>query len=177
MIISCDLLDIVKMVSLPSSYTVVHLYAFLYYNFKFQSNHRHGFFLYASSISEKFSLQPVRLPRDDVIKWKHFPRYWSFVREFTGDRWNPRTKASDAELWCFLWSAWINSSVNNGDADDLRCHRIHYDVTVMFVGDLSYSFGVRIFIFWIASDHIEYGRCPGSKLCKSERECYTKSYV
>ena len=25
--------------------------------------------------------------------------------EFTGPRWLPRTKASDAELWCFLWSA------------------------------------------------------------------------
>ena len=25
-------------------------------------------------------------------------------REFTGPRWIPRTKASDAELWCFLWS-------------------------------------------------------------------------
>ena len=29
---------------------------------------------------------------DDVIKWKHFMRYWPFVR----------TKASDAELWCFF---------------------------------------------------------------------------
>ena len=25
--------------------------------------------------------------------------------EFTGHRWIPRTKASDAEFWCFLWSA------------------------------------------------------------------------
>ena len=25
--------------------------------------------------------------------------------EFTGDRWIPCTKASDEELWCFLWSA------------------------------------------------------------------------
>ena len=25
--------------------------------------------------------------------------------EFTGPRWSPRTKASGAELWCFLWSA------------------------------------------------------------------------
>ena len=25
--------------------------------------------------------------------------------ELTGDRWIPHTKASDAELWCFLWSA------------------------------------------------------------------------
>ena len=37
-----------------------------------------------------------------VINWKHFPRYWPFVR---GPRWIPRTKASDAELWCLLWSA------------------------------------------------------------------------
>ena len=40
---------------------------------------------------------------DDVSKWKHFPRYWPFVRGI--HRWIPRTKASDAELWCFLWSA------------------------------------------------------------------------
>ena len=26
-------------------------------------------------------------------------------REFTGHRWISRTKASDAEIWCFLWSA------------------------------------------------------------------------
>ena len=46
--------------------------------------------------------------------------------EFTGDRWIPLTKASDAELRCFLWS-WIN----NREAGDLRRHRAHYDVTVM----------------------------------------------
>ena len=40
---------------------------------------------------------------DDVIKWKHFPRNWSFVRGIHRSRWIPRTKASDAELWCFLW--------------------------------------------------------------------------
>ena len=26
-------------------------------------------------------------------------------REFTGDRWIPRTKVSDAQLWCFIWYA------------------------------------------------------------------------
>ena len=35
---------------------------------------------------------------DDVIKWKHFPRYWPFVRGIHRSRWIPRTKASDAEL-------------------------------------------------------------------------------
>ena len=51
--------------------------------------------------------------------------------EFTGPRWMPRTKASDMELWCFLWSVWINDWVNNCEAGDLRCYRAHYDVIVM----------------------------------------------
>ena len=42
---------------------------------------------------------------DDVIKWKHFPRYWPFVRGIHRPRRIPCTKASDAELWCFLWLA------------------------------------------------------------------------
>ena len=48
---------------------------------------------------------PLSSLHDDVIKWKHFPRYWPFVRRIHQPRWIPRTKASDAELWCFLWSA------------------------------------------------------------------------
>ena len=52
--------------------------------------------------------------------------------EFTGHQWIPLTKASDAELWCFLWSApWMKSWVNNREAGDLRSHRPHYDVIVM----------------------------------------------
>ena len=47
----------------------------------------------------------VYYSHDDVIKWKHFPRYWPFVRGIHRSRWIPRTKASDAELWCLLWSA------------------------------------------------------------------------
>ena len=42
---------------------------------------------------------------DDVIKWKQCPRYWPFVRGSHRSRWNPRTKASDGKLWCFLWFA------------------------------------------------------------------------
>ena len=59
------------------------------------------------------SVSDVTINHDDVIKRKHFPRYSLFVRgirrclcgEFTGHRWIPLTKASDVELWCFLWSA------------------------------------------------------------------------
>ena len=69
--------------------------------------------------------------------WRHqmdfFPHYWPFVRGITGPRWIPRTKASDAELRCFLWcaSVWINSWVNNHEASDLRRYRTHYDVIVI----------------------------------------------
>ena len=43
----------------------------------------------------------IRTYLDDVIKWKHFPRDWPFVRgigEFIGHQLIPRTKASGAEL-------------------------------------------------------------------------------
>ena len=49
--------------------------------------------------------------------------------EFTGLRWIPRTKASDAELWCFLWCARL--VIWDAIAGDLRRYCIHYDVIVM----------------------------------------------
>ena len=53
--------------------------------------------------------------------------------EFSGHRWLPMTKASNGELWCFLWSApWINGWVYNCEAGDLRRHLAQYDVIVMW---------------------------------------------
>ena len=50
--------------------------------------------------------------------------------EFTGHRWIPLTKASDAELWYFLC---LNKRpTNNRDAGDLKHHRARYGVTVMW---------------------------------------------
>ena len=69
---------------------------------------------------------------DDVIKWKHFCRVTGpLCGEFILHMWIPLAKASDAEVWCFLICAWINSSVNNRDAGDLRHHCTNYDVPVM----------------------------------------------
>ena len=74
---------------------------------------------------------------DDVMKWKHFRVTGHLCGEFTGHRWISRTKASDAELWCFLW---INDWLNNREAGDLRRNRAHYDVTVMWYMSLSMHF-------------------------------------
>ena len=82
------------------------------------------------------------------------------VPKFTGHRWIPRTKASDAELWCFLWSApWINGWVNNREAGDSRCHLAHYDVIVM-EGARS-VFRVLRFFRRLGSDKMVLKRLPG----------------
>ena len=69
---------------------------------------------------------------DGVIKWKPFPRYWLFVRGIHRSPMNSPHKGQWCRALMFsLICAWINGWVNNGKAVDLRCHRTHYDVTVM----------------------------------------------
>ena len=70
---------------------------------------------------------------DDVIKWKHFPRYWPFVLGIhRSPLISPHKGQWRGALMFSLICACINGWVNNGEAGDLRCHRAHYDVTVMF---------------------------------------------
>ena len=70
---------------------------------------------------------------DGVIKWKHFPRYWPFVRGIHQSPVNSPHKGQwRGALILSLIFAWINSRVNNREAGDLRCHCAHYDVTIMF---------------------------------------------
>ena len=71
-------------------------------------------------------------PHDDVIKRKHFPRYWTFVRGFHRSPvkfplQSPVTRSFDVFFIC----AWINGWVNNREAGDLRRNRAHYDVNIM----------------------------------------------
>ena len=72
------------------------------------------------------------LEHDDFITWKHFPRYWSFVRGVHRapmssphkDQWHWASMLSLICAWIYVW-------VNCGEADYLRRHRAHYDVTLM----------------------------------------------
>ena len=69
---------------------------------------------------------------DDVIKWKHFPPYWPFVRGIHRSLWIPHTKGQwRGALTLSLICAWMNGWVNNNEAGNLRRHHAHYDVTVM----------------------------------------------
>ena len=58
-----------------------------------------------SSIDTCKACDNFAISYDDVIQWKHFPRYRPFAWGIHRPRWIPRTKDSDAELWCFLSSA------------------------------------------------------------------------
>ena len=69
---------------------------------------------------------------EDFIKWKHFPRYWPFVRGIHRSAVNYPHKGQwrGALMFSFICD-WINVSVNNREAGDLRRHRAHCDAIVM----------------------------------------------
>ena len=76
--------------------------------------------------------------RDDVIKWKHFPRYWPFVREI-----------HQSPVYSPHKGQWRgkNGWVNNRDAGDLRRHSAQYDVIVM----------ISKLLIWLAYSNSEDG--------------------
>ena len=69
-----------------------------------------------------------------VIKWKHLPLYWFFVRGIHRSPVNsPYTSQWRGALMFSLIYAWINGWVNDRETGDLRRHRVHYDVNAVFV--------------------------------------------
>ena len=69
---------------------------------------------------------------DDVIKWKHCPRYWPFVRGIHLLPVNSPYKVQwrGALMFYLIW-VWIKGWVNNRETGDLRRYRTHYDATVL----------------------------------------------
>ena len=100
-------------------------------------------------------LKMVTQFHNEVIEWKHFPHYWQFV---LGIHWSPVNSPHKGQwrgaLMFTLICAWINRWVNNREAGNLRHHRAHYDIIVMFYQYLRFPFWF-IFcfcstLFWIA---------------------------
>ena len=75
-----------------------------------------------------------RSDHDDVIKWKHFPRYWPFVQGIHRSPVNTPHKGQwRGALMFTLICARIKGWVYNREAGDLRRHRApHYDVIIMW---------------------------------------------
>ena len=97
---------------------------------------------------------------DDVIKWKHIPRYWAFVRGIhrwlalfagnspvTGEF--PHKGQWRGALMFYLICVWINDWVNHSEAGDLRRNRALYDVIemssmIIYRGSCSYLWWIDI---------------------------------
>ena len=78
------------------------------------------------------SLALGKYMHDDVIKWKHFPRNWPFVRGIHRTPVNSPHKGQWRRALMFsLICVWINDWVNNREASDLRRYHAYYDVIVM----------------------------------------------
>ena len=87
----------------------------------------------------------------DVIKWKHFPRYWPFVRKNHQSPVNfPHKGQWRGALMFSLICVWINGWVNHREAGDLRCYRAHYKVTVMYSQNVHHF--VQASVCWEACD-------------------------
>ena len=85
---------------------------------------------------------------DDVIKWKHFARYWLFVRGIHRSAVNSTHKGQWRGALIFsLKCTWINGWANNHEASDLRHHRAHYNDIVTPWSLAIISFCVEL--FWI----------------------------
>ena len=88
-------------------------------------------FSWIMSSSTVWSYFIVVAVHDGVIKWKHIPRYWPFVRGI--QRWpmNSPHKGQRRGAFGIFFDLRINGLVNNREAGDLRRHCAHYDVIVM----------------------------------------------
>ena len=105
---------------------------------------------------------------DDVIKWKHFPRYWPFVRRIHRSLGNSPHKGQwRGALMFSLICVWINGWVNNRGAGDLRRNQTHYDVIVMelrleaITGYCNRPQNTLYVHFATLSDHYIKGICNG----------------
>ena len=122
------------------TFGIVHNFRFIMFGWNFQNDllgARLPMYISNSVRVDFILVLLVRRPEnssshDDVIKWKHFPRNWPFVR------WIHRSPVNSPHKgqWCValmfsLICVWMNGGVNNREAGDLRRYRAHYDVTVV----------------------------------------------
>ena len=79
------------------------------------------------------------IAHDDVIKWKHFPRCWPFVRGIHRSPVSSPKKGQWRRALVFFICPWTNVWINKRDVGDLWSIRAHHDVTVMrlWSGDAS----------------------------------------
>ena len=105
----------------------------------------------------------AKVGHDDVIKWKHFPRYWSFVRGIHRSAGNSPYKGQwRGALMFSLICVWINDWVNNRKAGDLmlscslwrHCNEqwisrsLNYNIDLIWLKRIIILFKSYLFLLW-----------------------------
>ena len=91
----------------------------------------------------------VSVSHDDVIKWKHFSRYWQFERGIHRSSMNSPHKGQwRGALMFSMICAWVN----NREAGDLGHYRAYDDVTVMKI--IFPSTGIHMIKIRMLKDHL-----------------------
>ena len=135
----------------PKFHVVATKLNFLQYTYRFRINHKTFYSQtfpgriyrfhkarYLTSGERSLPLAKGQL-HDDVMKWKHFPRYWPFVWGIHRSPVNSPHKGQwRGALMFSLICVGINGWVNNRKAGDLRRYRAHYDVIVMYAENVSF---------------------------------------
>ena len=75
-----------------------------------------------------YEICSFKSPYQDIIKWKHFPRYWPFVQGIHRPPVNPPHKGHWRGALMF---SLIFAELNTREAGDLRRYRAHCDFIVM----------------------------------------------
>ena len=95
--------------------------------------HKSTYILESDNEATQNKAQDYTYLHDDVIKWKHFPHHWPFVRGIHWSQVDSPHKCQWRRVLTFsLICAWTNRSANNRDASDLRRHRAQFDVPEMW---------------------------------------------
>ena len=102
---------------------------------------RENVFLWCECIFWHWCCVSIIYILDDIIKWKHFPCHWPFVRGIHQSPVDsPHKDQWHRTLIFSLICAWTNHWANNWDAGDLRCHCTHYHIIViLFYNILTYA--------------------------------------
>ena len=123
----------------------------------------------------------ISFDHDDVIKWKHFPRHWPFVRGIHRPPVNsPHKDQWRGALMFSLICVWINGWVNNREAGDSRRYRVHYDVIVMPFISRVYSWKVsslKQILTYIVEFSLDfnYSACRSDNVIQNGQQVLVKS--
>ena len=100
---------------------------------------------------ECISITRITFPKtnyhEDIIKWKHFPRYWPFVRGINRSPVQSPHKGQWRGAWCFLWSAPKQKIEQTIKRRWFETHRDNYDTTAMILYRLN-SYKWHLLLTW-----------------------------